>query len=121
MRYAMLIYADEKRWNALPKEAQDRVHAECGAWNEALVKEGRTPQGVALKPSTTAATLRKRDGRVVVTDGPFCETKEVLGGMATFECKDQDEAIAIARRFPALDAGLSVEVRLAIGDCAKGE
>ena len=64
--------------------------------------------------------LRRRNGKLVVTDGPFIETKEVVGGFETLECRNIDEALAIAARFPALDVGSIVEVRpCVIGDQCK--
>jgi hypothetical protein len=64
-----------------------------------------------LHPASTATTVRQRGGKVVIIDGPFAETSEVLGGFQLVECRDLDEAIAIASRFPALSAGFSMEVR----------
>jgi hypothetical protein len=115
MQYTMLIYMDEKRFSALPKEEQDRVHAECGAWHDELVKSGQSVGCTGLRPTSTATTLREEDGKLLITDGPFAETKEVLGGFELLQCKDLDEALVIARRFPALRAGSTVEVRPAFG------
>jgi hypothetical protein len=111
MYYAMLICMDEKRFADLPKEEQNRVHRECGAWHEELVKSGHSRGAMALQPTVAATTLRERNRKMMITDGPFAETKEVLGGLEILECKDLDEAIAIAKRFPALRAGSSVELR----------
>lgn len=111
MRYSMLIYMDEKHFNALPREERNRVHRDCGAWHDELVKSGHSCGAMGLQPTSTATTLREADGKVVITDGPFAETKEVLGGLEILECKDLDEAMAIARRFPALRVGSSVELR----------
>ena len=114
MRYTMLIYMDEKRFAEMPQEEQNRVHRECAAWHESLVKEGQSTGANGLQPTATATTLREKKGRIVITDGPFAETKEVLAGFETLECKDLDEAIAIAKRFPALRIGSSVELRPAV-------
>jgi hypothetical protein len=117
MHDVMLVYMDEERWAALPREEQNRIHQECTAWHEALVQSGHSRGQAGLRPPSTATTLRQRDGAVVITDGPFAETREVLGGYEVVECRDLDEAIAIARRFPALRAGLAMEVRPVMTDC----
>ena len=111
MQYVMLIYTDSSRWAALSSEERNRVHEECGAWHEELVKSGRSLSATGLQPVTTATTVEEKNGEVVITDGPFAETKEFLGGFEMVECKDLDEAIAIARRFPALRVGSLMEVR----------
>lgn len=120
MKYVMLIYLDSKRWAALSNEERNRVHLECGAWHDELVKNGTSLAAMGLQPATTATTVGERDGNATITDGPFAETKEVLGGLETVECKDLDEAIAIAKRFPALRVGSLVEVRpLVLGGTCK--
>jgi hypothetical protein len=106
----MLIQVDEGFY-ALSKDEQNRVHRDCGAWHEELVKNGHSVAAVGLERRETATTLREHDGKIVMTDGPFAETKEVLGGFEILECRDLDEALAIAKRFPGLRAGGSVEVR----------
>lgn len=121
MQYVLLIYVDEERFAALTKEERNQVHRDCGAWHEELVKSGKAVSAMALQRGSTATTLRKRGGKVVVTDGPFAETKEVFGGCEIIECQDMDEATAIAERFPGLRAGGAVEVRPAVtgGDCTE--
>lgn len=112
MQYTMLIYLDHHRFTALPKDEQNRVHQECGAWHEALVKSGHSRAATGLQPPDTARTLRERDGKLLVTDGPFAETHEILGGFESLVCRDLDEALAIARRFPGLRHGYcTVELR----------
>ncbi|MES2693789.1 MAG: YciI family protein [Verrucomicrobiota bacterium] len=110
MQYALLIY-QSPRWATLSSDAKNAVHVACGAWHEELVRAGQSRTCAGLQPITTATTFRGQDGQVTISDGPFAETKEVLGGLEIVECKDLDEAMAIARRFPALDAGCVVEVR----------
>lgn len=112
MNYTMLIYLDEKQFTALPKDEQNRVHRACGAWHDELVQTGRSRGAIGLQASTTAQTLRQPNGKLVLTDGPFAETKEVLGGLENLVCRDHDEALAIAKRFPGLTAGYcTVELR----------
>jgi hypothetical protein len=114
MKYTLLIYMDEKRFRALPPDQQNEIHRACGEWHDELVRSHHSIGAMGLQPSWTATTLREKEGQTLITDGPFAETKEVLGGFETLECKDLDEAIAIAKRFPALQAGLTVELRPAV-------
>lgn len=112
MHYTLLIYLDQTRFSALPPEEQNRVHRACGAWHDELVQSGHSRAAIGLQPVATATTLRQANGKILLTDGPFAETKEVLGGLERVECRDLDEALAIARRFPGLKGGhCSVEVR----------
>jgi hypothetical protein len=76
-----------------------------------LDKDGRHLAGARLQATSTATTLRVRDRKLVVTDGPYVETKEQLGGYHLVECKDLEEAISIAKRIPTLPFGGTVEVR----------
>ena len=110
MQYMLLVY-ETKQWPELPQAEQNRVMEACGAWHQELIKSGHTHAAARLHPVSTAATVREKQGKPVVTDGPFAETREVLGGYKVVECKDLDEAIAIAKRFPALRVGFAVEVR----------
>ena len=105
MQYLLLIYENEKRWeNGYdPKEMTEY---------QAFGKEfGRQIKGGnALQPTTTATTVRVRNGKRLTTDGPFAETKEQLGGFYLIDAKDADEAISIAGRIPGARFG-SIEVR----------
>ena len=112
MRYSLLIYLDQTRFAALPAAEQNAVHQACGAWHDELVRSGHARTCLGLQPTTTATTVRETSGKLVLTDGPFAETREVLGGLESLECRDLDEALAIARRFPGLrDGHCSIEVR----------
>ncbi len=111
MKYLMkILHADPAAFEALGKDGRNRVHQECGAWHEELELKGQTLFAAALQPPETATTFRENAGRIVVTDGPFAETKEVLGGFEILECENLDEAIAVAKRFPGLKAGGMVEL-----------
>ncbi len=110
MQYILLIHLSEN-WSTLSKEEKNRVHTDCSVWHEALVKSGRSRTAAGLQDSSTAMTVRERNGQAVITDGPFAETKEVLGGFEIVECQNADEALAIAKEFPALRVGAAVEVR----------
>lgn len=122
MNYAMLVYYSEPDFQALPAAEQERLRQACADWQERLVESGQSTGCMRLRPTATATTLRQKDGQLMLIDGPFAETKEILGGLATLECRDLDEAIACARTFPALPAGFSVELRPVIaGDEAPSD
>ena len=113
-RYAALIYRVEAgmpEQGAPPTPETRRPYAEWGAFNEAVRKAGVLKMGNGLKPSSTATTVRVRDGKTITTDGPFAETREQLGGMLVFECADLDEAIHWASRIPDASNGGAIEVR----------
>lgn len=105
MRYLILIYENEA---TAPHD-----EAELARWSEyteRLQASGCLVAGEALQPTTTATTVRKEGGRVLVTDGPFAETKEQLGGYYLIDCGDLDEALKWAAEIPSVDRG-PVEVR----------
>jgi hypothetical protein len=99
MKYMLLTYLDEKAWLALSEDEQRRLMAECGPHVQQLLAKKKLLAGAPLEPTTTATTLRVRDGKRVVTDGPFAETREQLGGYSIIEADNLDEAIAIASGF----------------------
>ena len=107
MQYLMMCCFDEKRWEGLPEAERDAIMQRYGEWVGALVKTGQYKAGAKLRPTATATTVRAKN----VVDGPFAETKEQLGGYHLIECRDLDEAMAIANRIPTLPAGGVVEVR----------
>jgi hypothetical protein len=84
---------------------------EYGTLIRQLKNSGKLLAGAKLDVCNSAVTLREQDGKTVVTDGPFAETKEQLGGYHLIECKDRDEAVAVARRIPTFAVGGTVEVR----------
>ena len=96
MEYALLIYGDEKEWEARTEEEM-RLNTERHERFVALLGEGAMRGGKELAPASTATTVRKGAG---VTDGPFAETAEVLGGFYIIEAADLDEIIALARELP---------------------
>ena len=111
MNYLMLIYLNSRQWSELTPDERNQVHVDCGAWHEELVRSGNSRGAMGLQPASTATTVSEEGGQIVITDGPFAETKEVLGGFEHVECRSLDEALAIAKRFPGLRAGTRVEVR----------
>lgn len=103
MKYLCLVYLDEKRLDELPDE-------DCVAYDTEIRTSGHCIASEALQPVHTATTVRMRNGRVSVTDGPFAETKEQLAGFYMIEARDLDQAIQIASRIPPARVG-SIEVR----------
>jgi hypothetical protein len=111
MQYLLLCCFDEKRWDALAPSQRETIMQEYGELLRSLDRRGCHVASAQLAPSAAASTVRGRGGRPVVTDGPFAETKEQLGGYHLIECNDLDEAIAIAGRVPTIPFGGAVEVR----------
>lgn len=103
MKYLCLVYLDEKKLDAVPD-------SECKACGDGLRKSGHHIAAEALQSVDTATTVRVRNGKMSVTDGPFAETKEQLAGFYLIEAKDLNEAIQVAGGIPAARVG-SVEVR----------
>lgn len=111
MQYAMLVYLNEPSFQGLPAAEQTRLRNDCADWFAGLAQQGRAVEAMRLQPTSTATTLRERNGQLVVSDGPFAETKEILGGFVILEAPDLDQAIGVARTFPSLPAGFSLELR----------
>jgi len=103
MKYLCLVYLDEKRLGELPDE-------DCVEFDQSIRASGHCMASEALESVQTATTVRMRDGKVAVTDGPFAETKEQLAGFYMIEAADLDEAIRIAARIPPARV-VSIEVR----------
>jgi hypothetical protein len=108
MQYLLLIYEDEKRWAGMDKAAAAKEVGEYHAFHKA--HDGAIQGGNALQPTATAATVRVRKEKQMITDGPFAETKEQLGGYYLVEARDRDEAVAMAAKIPGARFG-SIEVR----------
>ena len=111
MQYLLMCCFDETLWARLPDPERQRIMREYGEFQRDIERSGHHRGGAKLGASSTATTVRERNGKSIVTDGPFAETKEQLGGYHLVECANLDEAIAIARRIPTLGAGGSIEVR----------
>ena len=105
MRYLILIYEDESN----PPASEEEM-ARWFAVTEEMQKAGVMQAGEALQPTSTATTVRQRNGKALTVDGPFAETKEQLGGFYMVECDDLDQALEWARKMPNLERG-SIEVR----------
>ncbi len=124
MKFLCLGYADEAQWDALPQSELGAMMEECFAYDDVLRQNGHSwGDGEALQSSRTAKTLRWKDGKVVVTDGPYAETKEQLGGFGVLEAKDIHEAIELMSKHPGVRYG-PFEIRPAEDEasaqCLKG-
>jgi hypothetical protein len=115
MKYLCLAYYDEKAFDALSKHELDAIVGKCPAHDEALRKTGRLVAQASLGSPRSTTVLRPRNGKPMVTDGPFVETKEQVGGFFIIEARDLDEAIRVASNHPAAniggEIGWAVEVR----------
>jgi hypothetical protein len=111
MKFLLMCYISEDHWEKIPEAQRNDIMQEYGALMQETVKSGHLRDGAMLARSRTATTVRKRAGKPVITDGPFAETKEQLGGYHLMECKDLDEAVSIALRIPTLPFGGTIEIR----------
>jgi len=111
MQYMLMCCFDEDRWTALPQAQKDAVMQDYGELIRSLMQSGQCRASVKLQPSTSSTTLREKNGKLTIIDGPYAESKELLGGYHLVECKDLDEALAIAARIPTLRVGGTIEVR----------
>jgi hypothetical protein len=110
MQYLLLIYRNEAELNKMSPADRQAMSAEYGTYTQSIVQSGHFKAGDGLQPTTTATTVRVREGKTLTTDGPFAETREQLGGYYLVEAKDLDAAIALAARIPGARDG-SIEVR----------
>jgi hypothetical protein len=110
MQYLLLIYGSEAHFGKLSKVEQGKIEEEYGGYTKSIADSGHLRGGNELDVVAKAATVRVRNGKKVVTDGPFAETKEQLGGYYLVEAKDRDEAVALAARIPSVRWG-AIEVR----------
>ena len=110
MRYLCLIYLDEKQLAGMPQAEMDALNSRHLALNEDLLKSGHFVEAEALLPAAATTTLRVRNGKITLTDGPYMETKEMVAGFYVIEARDLNEAIHIASRLPSATLG-TVEVR----------
>ena len=110
MKFMLLIYQDEEIWGALAESERQEVYREYRELIEELEPKGTYLVGDELQPTKTARTVRVREGKPMITDGPFAETREQLGGFFLIEVADANEANAVAARIPSVRMG-SIEVR----------
>jgi hypothetical protein len=105
MKFICLGYADEEKMAAMPKEELEKCIEECFAYDDELRLGGHFAGGMALQTAKNAVTLRHRGGKATVTDGPFAETKEQIGGILILEAKDYNQAIALMSKHPGVKFG----------------
>ena len=110
VKYMLMICRDEPTWDALGVSERQKIYWDTVELSQELTARGQYLGGFPLYPSSAATSVRVRDGKRVVTDGPFAETREQLGGYMIIDVKDLDEALAIAARVP-LARTSTVEVR----------
>ena len=110
MKFLFMIYHDERVLEDLPKQEMQALVDSALDYDEEIRRTGHYIVSNALQPARTARTLRVREGKVLVTDGPFAETREQLGGFFLVEARDLDEACEVASRFPPARLGI-IEVR----------
>lgn len=110
MQYLLLIYEDEKKSATMSEAEMAQLFVDYKNFTQNIKKSGQHLAGEALKPTTTATSVRVREGKALTTDGPFAETREQLGGFYLVEAKDLDEALAIAATIPTAKTG-TIEVR----------
>ncbi|HEY5996141.1 MAG TPA: YciI family protein [Candidatus Deferrimicrobiaceae bacterium] len=105
MKFVCLGYYDPAKWRTLSENEQKAFIDECFAYDDVLRKNGNLVRGDALESARSAATVRWRNGKVTVTDGPYAETKEELGGILVLEAPDLDHAIRLISNHPGVKAG----------------
>ena len=105
MKYICLGYLDEKKWETISESEQNSLMDECFAYDDVLRKNGHFVGGEALQSARNATTLRWKKGKVSITDGPYAETKEHLGGILVLEARDLNHAIQLMSKHPGVKAG----------------
>jgi hypothetical protein len=111
MKYVCLGFIDETKFAEIPQEDGQRMMEECFAYDDELRRGGHFLGGEALDSVRKAVTLRTNDGKVVVTDGPFAETKETLGGILVLEARDMNHAIQLMSQHPSMKYGSFFDIR----------
>ena len=110
MQYLLMIYQNEADYGKIDAATGKKTLEEYGAFTQSIIQSGNFKGADRLQPTSTATTVRVRDGKTLTTDGPFAETREQLGGYYLVEAKDLDAALGIAARIPGARFG-SIEVR----------
>ena len=111
MQFVALGYVDDKKWEAIPEAERKALLAEAFAYDDVLRQAGHVIAGAALDSPRNTATLQMKNGKVVVTDGPYAETKEQIGGLVILEARDRNHAIELISKHPGLRAGCPFEIR----------
>src|SRR6201995_5311108 len=112
MQYLLMIYQNEAEYAKIDAARSKKMLEEYGAFTQSIIQSGNFKAGDRLQPTSTATTVRVKDGKVITTDGQFAETREKLGGYYLIEDKDLDAALGIAARIPSARHGYgSIDVR----------
>ncbi|HTZ96613.1 MAG TPA: YciI family protein [Terriglobales bacterium] len=115
MKYICLGYYDKGKHDAMTEGERNAMFDECFAYDDNLRANGHSHVGEALQPAETALTLYWKNGKVAITDGPYAETKEQLGGIGVLEARDMNQAVQLMAQHPALRYGCIWEIR-PVGD-----
>jgi len=105
MKYVCLGYVEEKKWETMSESERNALIDECFAYDDVLRKNGHFVGGEALQSARNATTLRWKNGKVSITDGPYAETKEQLGGILLLEARDLNHAVQLMSKHPGVKAG----------------
>ena len=105
MKFVCLGYYDDTNWDTISESEQKALMEECFAYDDVLRKNGHFIGGEALQVARNARTLRFQNGKVTITDGPYAETKEQLGGILVLEAKDLDHAVQLMSKHPGVRMG----------------
>ena len=105
MKFVCMGYYNEERFARMSEAEQQAMIGECIAYDQELLKKGHFADGVALQAAATATTVHWKNGKAALTDGPFTETKEILGGILIIEAKDKEEALGLISRHPGIRIG----------------
>ena len=105
MKYVCLGYLEEKKWETMSESERNALIDECFAYDDVLRKNGHFVGGEALQSARNATTLRWKNGKVSITDGPYAETKEQLGGILLLEARDLNHAVQLMSKHPGVKAG----------------
>jgi hypothetical protein len=105
MRFICLGYAEPATFESMSERERNAMFDECFAYDDVLRNNGHFAAGEALQSGSTAVTLRRRNGKTVVSDGPYAETKEILGGILVLEARDMDHAIELMSKHPGVKVG----------------
>lgn len=111
MKYICLGYLSDQVWDEMSEEERNTFMTECLAYDEILRKNGHMIGGAALQGAPTATTLRYQQGKLAITDGPFAETNEQLGGIMVLEARDLNHAIQLMSQHPSIRFGGTFEIR----------
>jgi hypothetical protein len=105
MKFVCFGYYDETKWEGLSEREQNAMMDECFAYDDVLRRDGHFVSGEGLDVARNATTLRWKSGKVIVTDGPYAETKEVVGGILVLEARDLDHAVELMSKHPGVKSG----------------